>query len=141
MPYFVLIPLICGLAAQLLKFISAPRKLYAKTLISYGGMPSSHAALLSSLCTVIVLKEGASSIAFAIACITSVILLRDAFGLRMYLEKHGKTLNKIIAKLPKEEKKELPRHLEEKIGHKLSEVLAGTLIGVGLSLLLYYLFI
>ena len=140
-PYFIIIPIICGLVAQLLKLVFKPHKLYLKTLISYGGMPSSHAALLTSLCTVIALRQGVNSIAFAIACIITIILLRDAFGLRIYLGKHGRTLNKLIARLSSEERKKLPGHLEDQIGHRMSEILAGTLIGVGLSLILYYLFI
>lgn len=140
-PYIVLIPLVCGLVAQLLKLVSKPRKLYPKALISYGGMPSSHAALLTSLCTIIALREGINSIAFGIACIITIILLRDAFGLRIYLEKHGRALNKLIARLSKEEREKLPAHLEDKIGHKIPEILVGTLIGVGLSLILYCLLI
>lgn len=140
-PYLILIPVICGLIAQFLKSVFKPKKLHLRTLISYGGMPSSHAAFLASLCTVIALREGVNSVAFAICCVITLIMLRDAFGLRIYLGNHGKTLNKLIAKLPLAERRELPDHLEDRIGHRISEILVGLLLGVGLSLILYSLYL
>ena len=140
-PYFIIIPVICGFTAQLLKLFSKPKKLGWQTLISYGGMPSSHAAFLASLCTVTALSEGINSVIFAIVCAITLIMLRDAFGLRIFLGSQGKALNKLIAKLPRIERKGLPEHLEDKVGHRFSEIIVGSLLGIGLSLILYYLFI
>jgi len=45
-----------------------------------GGMPSTHAALVSSLVTVVGVTEGVQSTAFIISAVFSLIVLYDAWG-------------------------------------------------------------
>lgn len=103
----------------------------------YGGMPSSHTAFLISLDTAVYLMEGIYSAAFAIAIIFTIIIVRDALGLRTLIGEHAKALNGLIRELPEEKKKNFPKHLEETIGHTSWEVLVGGLLGFALTYLAY----
>lgn len=102
-------------------------------------MPSAHLALVTSLTTMIGLTEGLTSPIFAVSLIFSFIIIRDAFTIRKYLGDEGKIVNDLVGKLPAEEQKKYP-NLPQKVGHKVSEVLAGIAWGFGLTLMLYFLF-
>lgn len=144
MPYlFLLLPLISILIAQSAKFFvkSNHRKLNLRGLMSYSGMPSGHSALVISLLTIVGLIEGINSSDFAISAALSIIVIRDALGLRIYLGQHGKILNLLVKDL-KDDKyldDEYP-HLLEKIGHTPAQVLVGSLIGLLVSFLGFYFF-
>ncbi len=131
------IPLSIAVAAQIWKLVWAAARHGVwewKILNNYGGMPSAHAALVSSFSAAIGLNEGVESPHFAIAIIFSVIILRDAMGFRYKLGRHGKILNMLIEDLPDDIEIKYPHHLEEQFGHTPFEVLVGTIIGVGLTL-------
>jgi acid phosphatase family membrane protein YuiD len=101
----------------------------------YGGMPSSHAALVASLATAVFLNEGLST-AFAISIIFAFIVLRDALGLRGYLGEHARILNKLIKDLPDQEEYKYPI-LEEQIAHTWLQLLIGAFLGILLILLFF----
>jgi len=111
-----------------------------KNLAAYSGMPSAHAALIVSLATIIGLKVGPDSPAFAICIILTIIVIRDALGIRRYLGQHGKTLNVLVKDLKNDEvlDQKYPRLLE-RIGHTPAQVLAGAFLGFLVSILGYYL--
>lgn len=139
MPYqLFLIPIGAALIAQGLKLALDGIKgnFDFRHLVSeYGGMPSSHTAFVISLATMIALKEGIASSAFAISLIMALIVIRDAIGFRRTLGRQSKTLNHIVRELAEEKKRDhLPR-LPEEIGHNPLEVLVGGLIGLSISLL------
>lgn len=100
-PKILIISLLAGIIAQGIKFflkMVKNGKINWSDWDDYGGMPSAHAAFLASLCTAIALREGIASSTFALTFIFSIILIRDALGLRMYIEKHGKLIAQIIKK-------------------------------------------
>ncbi|MBU1131583.1 divergent PAP2 family protein [Patescibacteria group bacterium] len=101
----------------------------------YGGMPSSHAALVTSLATVVYLTDGLG-LAFAITVILTIIVIRDALGLRGYLSKHAKVLNKLIKDLPDEEEYKYPL-LEERIAHTWLQLAIGAVLGIILTILFF----
>jgi uncharacterized protein len=143
MQYLVL-PILAMIIAQVAKFFikSNHEKFNLKSLVSYSGMPSSHSAFVTALVTIIGLKSGVFSPVFAIALVYAVIVIRDAVGLRQYLGEHGKILNELVKDLKEEPDKPLDKnypHLLERIGHTPSQVVAGTLIGVLVSLVGYWL--
>ena len=138
----LLLPLLSGLTAQIIKFFikSNEQKLKLKNLLAYSGMPSGHSAMTVSLAAIIGLKNGWESPLFAVCAIIAIIIMRDALGIRRYLGRHGKILN-ILVKDLKEDKlldEKYPRLLE-KIGHTPAQVLAGALIGFSVSLTGYLL--
>jgi acid phosphatase family membrane protein YuiD len=141
----LLIPLISGLLVQLIKLLIRflrERKISWRYLDDYGGMPSAHAAFLASLGTTVALSQGLNSITFAAVAIIGAIMLRDALGLRMYVEKQGKTLRDLVEKLPEPEREKiLPQkmNLGERIGHTYAEATVGFLLGIAFAFLFYYL--
>ena len=70
-----LIPLAIMVASQTIKLLieMARGQLSWPSLLSYGGMPSSHAALVTSLATVMAYYQGLDSAAFAVALILAVL--------------------------------------------------------------------
>ncbi|MFA5317910.1 MAG: divergent PAP2 family protein [Patescibacteria group bacterium] len=139
----ILLPIIAGAVAQIIKFFVSSNKLKFnfKNLLAYSGMPSSHSAAVSSLALIIVLIEGWGSPVFALSFIFAVVVIRDAIGLRRYLGQHGKILNILVKDL--KDDKVLEEHypkLLEKIGHTPLQVLTGCLIGIAVSAIGYYFF-
>lgn len=104
----------------------------------YGGMPSSHSALVTSLATAVYLAEG-FGLAFAVSVVLAVVVMRDTIGLRGYLSQHGRILNKLIKDLPDEEEYKYPV-LEETIAHTWAQVVVGALLGIILTLVILPLF-
>ena len=104
-------------------------------LWGYGGMPSSHAALVASLATAVYLYEGVS-VAFGIAVVFALVIIRDALGLRSYLSEHSRILNKLIKDLPDEEEYKYP-HLEERIAHTSFQLFVGAILGIVITFLLF----
>jgi uncharacterized protein len=136
--YIFIIPVFVGLFTQTLKFVIYSMKhgwnwRYAFT---HGHMPSSHTAFVISLATSIALfdDDKFSSGAFSVAIILAFIVIDDAVRLRMYLGDQGRYLNMIIQQLNISEEK-FPR-LKERIGHRVSEVIIGGLLGFALTIFL-----
>ena len=139
----LIIPVLVGFITQILKlaFDGIPKNLDWKHIFfSYGGMPSSHTAFVSSLATVIVLREGLNSAAFAVSLILMVLIIRDAAGLRMEIGRNAKLTNQLAREIYKG-KTDKFTPLREQVGHTSVQIIAGFVIGVGLAALLYWLFI
>ncbi|MEX2054958.1 MAG: divergent PAP2 family protein [Candidatus Andersenbacteria bacterium] len=142
LPLFV-IPLIAGLAAQALKPL-LNKQWYAtltpdgRKLPRYGGMPSAHSAFAFSIVTIIGLAETIMSSSFVIAAALLILILDDALRMRIFLSRHGQALRRLIKKLPPEERHSYP-YLESRLGHKPLEVVAGGVLGVVISVVLYYI--
>lgn len=128
----IIVPILTAIGTQVLKlgFDHIKGNLDLKHMWdSYGGMPSSHAAFVASLTTMVGFSEGLWSAAFAIALVFTVITIRDAFGFRYEIGVHGKILNRLVSELPPEEAKTYPK-LSERWGHTLAEIVVGSLIGI-----------
>jgi acid phosphatase family membrane protein YuiD len=104
-----------------------------KWFVGTGGMPSSHAAVVSALATSVGLTVGFASPHFAIVLLFTVVVLFDAQGVRHASGKQAEILNKILddiywKKASKEDR------LKELLGHTPVEVLAGTVLGILIAL-------
>lgn len=129
-------PLLAAVAAWgLAQIIKVPldyaftRELNWHLLLSAGGMPSSHAALVAGLAWAIGLENGFGSSVFAIAAVFAMIVIYDATGVRRAAGEHARVINRMIEDLAtghplKEEE------LKELLGHTPGQVLAGTLFGI-----------
>lgn len=140
LPKILVIPLIAGLVAQLAKVVvEAVRtgSIDLRILNTYGGMPSSHTALVTSLTTTVGIVEGIYSPAFAISAIFSFITIRDAIGIRMYLGEHARILNRLVGALPAKQRPKFPKHIIERIGHTAIEAVVGGLLGLVTTLILW----
>lgn len=138
-PKLVLIPLIAIIATQVVKFIieAFRHELRWSSLLEYGGMPSAHTAFVVALDTVIWRQEGLTSPAFAVAVVFSLLIIRDAIGLRQVLGLHGRTLNLLIKELPDQEEQKFPQRLLERLGHTPLQAFVGGVMGFIIGLALY----
>lgn len=139
----LLIPLVAAATAQLSKLLisSNRQKLSWSILWVYSGMPSGHAAITVALTTIIGLEKGLDYPGFAIALVFTVLVLRDAAGLRRQLGTHGAVLNELVGDLKDDEflDNNYP-HLLEKIGHTPAQIAVGALLGCLVAILGYYCF-
>ena len=122
----------CGLA-QLLKLVIdliRHQKFDARALVTTGGMPSSHATLVSALATGIGLTSGWSSPEFAIATTFAIIVMYDAAGVRQAAGKQARILNQIVDELFQEKPEFNEDRLKELLGHTPFQVIMGLFLGV-----------
>lgn len=140
--YLILLaPIVAGATAQIIKFVirSNKQKFSFKNFLAYSGMPSGHSAMVVSLAAIIGLESGVNSTLFAISVILAIIVIRDALGIRRYLGQHGKIINILVKDLKDDEVlDEHYPHLLERIGHTPAQVVAGSLLGFVISLLVFY---
>lgn len=139
----LIIPFIALLVSQFIKFTIKSNNLKPtlKNLNVYSGMPSSHSALMVSLTVIIGLEMGFTDPLFSVCAIISVIIIRDALGIRQYLGQHGKILNILIKDLGNDKVlDEKYPHLLEKIGHTPLQVVVGSIIGLLVSVLGFFYF-
>ena len=110
------------------------RKLILGRLVSSGGMPSSHTALVTGLATATGRVMGAGSATFAIAVVLASIVMYDAAGVRRAVSIQARILNQMIDEAfqgqPFAEKR-----LRELIGHTPIQVFVGALLGIAIGLL------
>ncbi len=111
------------------------RKLTLSRLVSSGGMPSSHSALVTGLATATGRVAGVGSGAFAIAVVLASIVMYDAAGVRRAVSIQARILNQMIDEAfqghPIDEER-----LRELIGHTPVQVLVGGLVGIVVGLLM-----
>lgn len=129
-PYLVfLVPVAVGLGTQMVKFaiFTLRHGWKPEYMFTHGHMPSAHTAFAVSLATSVGWYEGISSGSFAVAAALAFVLVDDAARIRMYLGDQGRYLNMLVEQLNIDESK-FPR-LKERVGHRVSEVIVGALIG------------
>jgi uncharacterized protein len=111
------------------------RQLNFSRLVSSGGMPSSHSALVTGLATATGRVAGLGSAAFAISVVLASIVMYDAAGVRRAVSIQARILNQMMDEAwkgyPMGEKR-----LRELIGHTPIQVLVGALIGIAVGLLI-----
>ena len=131
-PWFIS-AFMAGGCAQLLKLAInwwRTRSPKLKYLRAAGGMPSAHASLVSALATAVGLTDGFDSAYAMIAVGFGLLVLCDAATLRRAAGDHARLLNEIVATLNASDKMKIEAaHLEEQLGHRRREVLAGVVFG------------
>lgn len=104
-------------------------------LTAYGGMPSSHTAVVASLCTMVAYKAGIDSAAFAVAVIFSAIVVTDALVLRKFIDQNSRVVQKLVNKLPAAEQKDFPTIIT-KLQHTLPQVTVGAILGFAIAFII-----
>ena len=113
-------------------FISSVRyRRWAFDLVGNGGFPSNHSAVVSSMATLIALREGMGHPAFGVAVTLAFIVMIDANSLRQHVGRHAVTLNRL------HDGKEDYVILRERMGHTRFEIAGGILTGIGMGFLIY----
>lgn len=118
-----------------------------RLMTSTGSMPSSHSAAVTALTTAIAYENGLDSTLFAVSTIFAVIVMFDATGIRFQAGQQATIINQIrydFQKFVQEAKGWQQKEEEEKIqelktllGHKPSEVFAGAILGILISVVIY----
>jgi len=134
------ISLCCAQVFKVMVYFTYKRKKKMRDFIEVliwrtGGMPSSHAAVVSSLVTSIAFAEGISSNLFIFSFWFALVVLRDALGVRRSAGLMAKALNDLGKQAA--EKTGLNFRLVKEIqGHTPLEVIAGSLLGISIAICL-----
>jgi len=110
------------------------RELRLSRLVSAGGMPSSHSALVMGLATATGRIAGFESAVFAISLVLAVIVMYDAAGVRRAVSIQARILNQMIEEAF-QGKPFAEKRLRELIGHTPTQVIVGGLLGIGVALI------
>ena len=98
-----------------------------------GGMPSSHSALAISIATAIAIREGLDTSICILAVFFSLVVIRDAMGVRRAAGFQARTLNLLGKEL--NARSGIPyRPVKEVHGHSPVEVFIGSLLGFFIAL-------
>lgn len=132
---YAITPFVAWLTAGVIKFSinSVKAKQLAFGLIGYGGLPSNHSAIVSSMAAMIAIKDGLDHPAFGVAIALVFVVVLDANSLRKQVGKQAVVINHLANKEAGDQN--YPR-LRERIGHSKLEILAGVLVGVGTAVLI-----
>lgn len=132
----LLVALVACLIAQASKLVIElikNRKVNLRVLVTTGGMPSSHSALVTALATGVGQTVGWASPEFAIATIFAVIVMYDAAGVRQAAGKQARILNQMIDELFREDNQFNEDRLKELLGHTPVQVIVGSALGITIS--------
>ena len=112
------------------------RKINFRYLVTTGGMPSAHSALVGALAIGVGLTMGWDSAEFAIACLFAVIVMYDAAGVRQAAGKQARILNQLLDEfLHDTHHLNAEERLKELLGHTPFQVLVGLAWGISISVL------
>lgn len=131
---YLLTPFAAWLVAGSCKFLVnclRSRRL-AFDLIGYGGLPSNHSAIVSSMVCLIALKQGIEDPAFGVALSLAFIVMLDASSLRRQIGRQAEALNRLAAD-------DNGAKLRERMGHTPLELFAGVVVGGATAWALNYM--
>jgi acid phosphatase family membrane protein YuiD len=132
----LLVALVACFVAQGLKLIIdvvQNRKLNVHVLVTTGGMPSAHSALVTALAAGVGQTLNWTSPEFALATVFAIIVMYDAAGVRQAAGKQARVLNQMIDELFQEKPEFNQDRLKELLGHTPVQVLVGSALGITVS--------
>jgi acid phosphatase family membrane protein YuiD len=107
----------------------SPRDILKTLFWHTGGMPSSHAAVVSSMTVAAAFAEGLSSNLFGVCVFFAMVVMRDAMGVRRATGLQARSLNQLGREVS--EKMGVEFHPVKEIqGHAPLEVVVGALLGI-----------
>lgn len=108
-------------------------------LVGDGGMPSGHSATVTSLAIFTGFRCGFGTFQFAMAAVFAIVVCHDAMGVRLETGKQAQMLNEIVKVFETFTNHDLPDViLKEFVGHTLTQVAAGVLIGILNAIFMYF---
>ena len=127
------------LLAQLIKipldFLYTRRWNWA-LLLSVGGMPSSHSALVTSATVAIGLYHGFDNPLFALGVAITMVVTYDAAGVRRQAGIHAQRINMLFEEVLRGHQVD-QKELREVLGHTPLEVTGGVLFGIVVAILMW----
>lgn len=133
---YLITPFLTWLVVGPIKFLinSARQRRWAFNLVGNGGFPSNHSAVVSSMATLIALREGMDDPAFGVAVTLAFIVMIDANSLRQHVGRQAGAINRLAAGTDGH------TALRERMGHTLVEIGGGICTGIAMGFLLYHLY-
>lgn len=126
------------LVAQILKVFTGIFRIrefsFRAMMFGTGGMPSSHTASVTALCTATAVRFGFASPLFAITALLCIIVMNDAAGVRLETGKQSKALNLILKDLFTDSPEKLDENFRELIGHTPLQVACGAITGIAVAI-------
>lgn len=133
---YLITPFLTWLVVGPIKFLinSARQRRWAFNLVGNGGFPSNHSAVVSSMATLIALREGMDHPAFGVAVTLAFIVMIDANSLRQHVGRQAAAINRLAAGSAGH------TALRERMGHTLIEIGGGICTGIAMGFLLYHVY-
>lgn len=125
----------CAQGLKILIDILINHRFNPERIMGAGGMPSSHSATVSALCTAAAVRYGLGSFEFAVTFFFAFIVMYDAMGVRRETGEQAKLLNQMVRQFS-----DLGRtfsnqeELKEFVGHTPLQVSMGALLGIAMGL-------
>jgi hypothetical protein len=126
---YLLTPFLAWLVAGSLKFLINSVKAGEPAIgqVGYGGLPSNHSSIVSSMAALIALREGIATPAFGVALTLAFIVMLDANSLRRQVGRQAEAINRLARG------EEAIPALRERMGHSRVEILAGIVVGIAVA--------
>jgi acid phosphatase family membrane protein YuiD len=123
---YLVTPLLTWLVVGPIKFLinSARQRRWAFNLVGNGGFPSNHSSVVTSMATLIALREGMGNPAFGVAVTLAFIVMIDANSLRQHVGRQAAAINRIAGA------DTAHTRLRERMGHTLVEIAGGICTGI-----------
>ena len=121
--------------AQLIKVlfeVALQHRLNWRTMVSSGGMPSSHSAFVCAMAAGIAQQYGLDNPLFALAAGMAAVVMYDACNVRREAGEHAKVLNELLDHLNQMTPEGALKVL---LGHTPLQVFMGALLGCAVGLL------
>src|SRR3954468_9860791 len=127
---YLVTPFLTWLVVGPIKFLinSLRHRRWAFDLVGNGGFPSNHSAVVSSMATLIALREGIGHPAFGVAVTLCFIVMIDANSLRQHVGRQAAAINRLTG--------ENGARLRERMGHTLVEIGGGICTGIAMGFLI-----
>ena len=129
----LLLSILSWAVAQVLKLLismAVYRKFDIKYLLTGGGMPSSHSALVCTCATGVGFAAGVDDPVFAVAVVVAFIVMYDAANVRKETGEQAKILNYMMKHWNEHKPELFAEELKELIGHTPLQVTAGAVLGI-----------
>ncbi len=125
-------------AAKIILNFMLEKKWNFSLLVSSGGFPSSHTAIVCALAISIGRVEGWGSSLFAISVALAVIVMYDAAGVRRAAGNHARVINYLVEWMRLHQADRLANNLQQErlkelIGHTPFEVFGGAILGCAIG--------
>ena len=135
---YLITPVLTWLVVGPIKFLinSARQRRWAFNLVGNGGFPSNHSSVVTSMATLIALREGMDSPAFGVAVTLAFIVMIDANNLRQHVGRQAAAINRLAGG----EGAAGHTHLRERMGHTLVEISGGICTGIAMGFAVYHVF-
>jgi acid phosphatase family membrane protein YuiD len=133
---YLVTPLLTWITVGPIKFLinSLRARKWAFNLVGNGGFPSNHSAVVSSMATLIALREGIGHPAFGVAVTLCFIVIIDANSLRQHVGRQAAAINRLAEGKPGHQ------WLRERMGHTVVEICGGLATGIAIGHLVHALF-